>query len=590
MVVLEGEGASMTTTSATTSSASTAATTSTTSTTTSSAAIGASILSSLNANGASIDTGALVTSLTAAQKSASETPITTKQTTNTAQISSAASIASDLSTFSTSLNTLISGGTLQTQPVSSDTSVMTVAAVAGVPVGALNQSVTVNAIAQAQSVKSAAYTSAQTFDTGTLTLTVGSSGTAVPITVDSTNNTLSGIAQSINSAGAGVTASVITGSDGTSTLVLKGTTGAAQSFTLAGADDTTATQSDSALSLSNLAYGGSATGGLTQTQAAQDASITVDGVTVTRASNSFSDVVPGVSMTLVKTGTINLSSTRPNDAITEAVTDFVSAYNELLTEINTATAAATSSADAGPLRGNSAMRTLKAQLSQLTTTALNGTGTIRTLAELGVKTGTDGTLSVDSSTLNTMLTKYPDDVESMFVTSQSSSSAKVLLTSTAGATKSGVFQVTGITPATGGGNASGSINGVAMSANSWILTAASGSGADGLKLQILSGTPTSATITINQGLGGALQAVLSSLTATDSSGKAVGALATLQASLATTKTTLADQLTKADAQVTVYHDRLVTQFTQMNTLVSGYKATASYLTQQVDLWTKSSDS
>ena len=37
----------------------------------------------------------------------------------------------------------------------------------------------------------------------------------------------------------------------------------------------------------------------------------------------------------------------------------------------------------------------------------------------------------------------------------------------------------------------------------------------------------------------------------------------------------------------VYHDRLVTQFSTMNTLVSGYKATQSYLTQQVDLWTKS---
>lgn len=579
----------MTTTSSTTSSTSTstaATTTSTSSTSTSNASIGASILSAVNANGASIDTGALVTSLTAAQKSALETPITTKQTANTAQISSAASIASDLSTFSTSLNTLVSGGTLQTQPVSSDTSVMSVATIAGVPVGALNQSVTVNAIAQAQSVKSASYSSTQAFDTGTLSLTVGS-GTPVSITVDSTNNTLSGIAQSINSAAAGVTASVITGSDGTATLVMKGTTGAAQSFTLASADSTD-TQADGALSLSNLAYGGTATGGLTQTQAAQDASITVDGVTVTRSSNTVTDVVPGVSMTLVKTGTVTLSSTRPNDAITEAVNDFVSAYNELLTEINTATAAASSTADAGPLRGNAAMRTLKAQLSQLTTTALNSSGSIRTLAELGVKTAQDGTLSVDSTKLNTMLTQYPDDVESMFVTSQSSSSSKVLITSAAGTSASGVFQVSGITSATGGGNAAGSINGMAMTASSWNLTAASGSGADGLQLQILSGTPSSATITINQGLGGALQAVLKSLTATDSSGKPVGALATLQSSLATTKTSLADALTKADAQVTVYHDRLVTQFTQMNTLVSGYKATQSYLTQQVDLWTKSS--
>jgi flagellar hook-associated protein 2 len=482
---------------------------------------------------------------------------------------------------------LISGGTLQTQPVSSDASVMSVAAVAGVPVGALNQSVIVNAIAQAQSVKSASYTSTQAFSTGTLTLTVGN-GTPISINVDSSNNTLSGIAQSINAKGAGVTASVITGSDGTATLVLKGATGANQSFTLA-SDDSTAAQPTGALSLSKLAFGGTATGGLTQTQAAQDASVTVDGVTVTRSSNTFSDVIPGVSMTLVKTGTVNLSSTRPNDAITTAITNLVDSYNYLLGEINTATAASTGTADAGPLRGNAAMRTLKTQLSQLTTQPLNATGSIRTLAELGVKTGQDGTLSVDSTQLNTMLTQHPDDVESMFVTSQSSSSSKVLITSAPGSSASGVFQVTGITPATGGGDATGSINGVAMGAKSWNLTAAAGSGADGMTLQILSGAPSSATITINQGIGGALQAVLNSLTATDSSGKPVGALATLQASLATTKTSLADALTKADAQVTVYHDRLVTQFTQMNTLVSGYKSTAAYLTQQVDLWTKSSD-
>jgi flagellar hook-associated protein 2 len=579
----------MTTTSATSSTSSTAATTATSSSssTTSSASIGQSILSSLNANGAGIDTDSLITSLTAAQKTSLESPITIKQTANSAQISAVATLTSDLNTFSSSLNTLIQGGSLQTQPVSSDTSVMTVAAVAGTPVGALSQSITVNALAYAQSVKSGAYSATQAFNTGTLTLTVGS-GSPITINVDSSNNTLSGIAQAINAKGAGVTANVITGSDGTATLVLKGKTGAANSFTLASADDGTATQPTGGTSLSALSYDGTAASGLTQTQAAQDASVTVDGVTVTRDSNTFNDVIPGVSMTLSKIGTVNLTSTRPNSAITEAVTDFVTAYNQLLSELNTDTAAATGSGSAGPLQGNSALRQLKTQLSQLTTTPLNASGTIRTLAELGVSTAQDGTLSVNSATLTSMLTKYPDDVESMFVTSQSSSSSKVLITSAAGSSASGVFQVTGLTPATGGGNATGSINGIPMSASSWNLTAASGQGADGLTLQILSGTPGSATITINQGLGGALQALVNSMTAT-SSGKPVGQLATLSASLTTTQTSLADALTKADAQLTVYHDQLVTKFTQMNTLVSGYKSTAAYLTQQVDLWTKSSD-
>jgi len=578
----------MTTTSSTTGSTSTAATTtSTSSTTSSSASIGQSILSSLNANGAGIDTDSLITSLTAAQKTSLETPITTKQTANSAQISAVATLTSDLNAFSTSLNTLIQGGTLQTQPVSSDTSVMTVAAVAGTPVGALSQSITVNALAYAQSVKSGAYSTSQAFNTGTLTLTVGS-GSPITINVDSSNNTLSGIAQAINAKGAGVTANVITGSDGTATLVLKGKTGAANSFTLTSADDSTATQPTGGMSLSALSYDGSAASGLTQTQAAQDASVTVDGVTVTRDSNTFNDVIPGVSMTLSKIGTVNLTSTRPNSAITEAVNDFVSAYNQLLGEINTDTAAASAGGSAGPLQGNAALRQLKTQLSQLTTTPLNASGTIRTLAELGVSTAQDGTLSVNSATLTSMMSKYPDDVEAMFVTSQSSSSSKVLITSAAGSSASGVFQVTGLTPATGGGNATGSINGIPMSASSWNLTAVGGQGADGLKLQILSGTPGSATITINQGLGGALQALVNSMTATVS-GKPVGQLATLSASLTTTQTSLADALTKADAQLTVYHDQLVTKFTQMNTLVSGYKSTAAYLTQQVDLWTKSSD-
>ncbi|MDH7639605.1 flagellar filament capping protein FliD [Sphingomonas oryzagri] len=572
----------MTTTSATssTSTAATTATTSTSSSSSSSASIGASILSSLNANGASIDTGTLVTQLTAAQQSSLETPITTKQAANTAQISAVATLTSDLNTFSTSLNTLIQGGTLQTQPVSSDTSVMSVAAVAGTPVGALNQSITVNALAAAQSLKSSGYSASQAFDSGTLTITVGS-GSPVTINVDSSNNTLAGIAQSINAQKAGVTASVVTGSDGTATLVLKGATGAANNFTIASSDT-----GSEGTSLSALSYDGTSASGLTQTQAAQDASVTVDGVTVSRSSNTFNDIVPGVSMTLSKVGTVNLTSTRPNDAITEAVNDFVSAYNQLLTEINTDTAAATSSASAGALQGNSAIRQLKTQLSQLTTTPLNASGTIRTLAELGVSTAQDGTLSVNSTTLNTMLTNYPDDVEAMFVTSQSSSSSKVLITNTAGSAASGVFQVTGITPATGGGNATGSIGGSAMTASSWNLTGTSAQGAAGLTLQILSGAPGSATITINQGLGGALSALVNSMSAT-ASGQPVGLLATLSASLTTQQTSLADQLTKANAQVQVYHDQLVAKFTQMNTLVSGYKSTSAYLTQQVDLWTNS---
>jgi flagellar hook-associated protein 2 len=569
----------VTTTSATSSTPSVATTStssSSSSTSSSSSSLGQTILSSLNA-GAGIDTSSLIANLTAAQKASLEGPITTKQATNTAQISAAASISSDLTSVASAIHTLISGGSLQSQPASSVAGVMTVAAVPGQAIGSLATSMTVNQLAMAQSIKSAAVPSAQTFATGTLSLTVGTSGTPININIDSSNNTLAGIAASINGQNAGVTANVITGSDGTSTLVLKGQTGQAQSFSLSSTDN-----GDGA-SLSALNYGGGATGGMSLTQAAQDASVTVDGVTVTRASNSFSDVIPGVSMTLTGVGTTNLSSSLPTDAITSAVGNFVDVFNQLMTELNTATASATSGGTAGPLQGNTAIRALKNQLAQLTTTKLNANGAIGTLAQLGITTASDGTLSVNSTMLSNVMASNPSDVESMFMTSQSSSSSRVLITSKAGSTPSGVYTITNVTTAANGNNATGTINGVPMTASSWNLTSPTGAPGAGLGLQVLSGSPSTVTITINQGLDGAFQAISDALLGT------TGQLTSLQSSLTTQQQSLATALTKADAQVQVYNSQLVTKFTQMNTLVSGYKATQSYLTQQVDLWTKSTD-
>ena len=564
--------------SASSTSASTSTSAAASSSTTSNAALGQSILSSLNANGSSIDTGALVTNLTAAQKSALETPITTKQTQNTAQISSLATITSDLSAFASVFSSLASGGTLQTQPTSSNTSVMTVAAVAGTPVGDLSSTIAVSQLAQAQTLKTKSFAASDTFGSGTLSVTIGS-GSAVPITLGSGTHSLADIASAINAQKPGITAVVVTNSDGSGSLVIKGGTGAAQSFAISGADDGTA---EGTQSLASLSYSGSDTSTVSENQIAQDAKLTVDGVALTRSSNSFSDVLPGVTMNLTSIGTTSLGSSRPTDAISSAVSTYVSDYNILLGDIKTATAAATSCSSAGSLRGNQALRQLQDQLARMTTTPLNASGSVRTLAELGVKTAQDGTLSLDSSVLSKVITAYPDDVVSMFNTSQSSSSSKVLITGDAGSAASGVYTVTGISPTSDGNPASGSINGVPMSASSWKLTAVSGNQANGLLLQILSGAPTTATITINQGLAGLLGAISSTSTASN------GLLGTLSTSLTTQQTSLADALTKADAQVTTYQNLMTEKFSQMNTLVSGYKATSSYLTQQVALWSKSS--
>jgi flagellar hook-associated protein 2 len=571
-----------TTTSATSSTAGTTATTAPTTTSTSS--LGQSILTSLNA-GSGINTDSLITGLSAAQKSSLEDPITAKQAANTAQISSLASIAGDMSTFSTSLNTLIAGGSLFTQPTSSDSSVLTVSPVAGGSISGLSSQIEVTQLAQTQTIESSSFDPAIAFATGTLTLTTQSQPGGMAVTIDSNNNTMAGIAAAINAANAGVTATVLNDSDGTARLVVKGgATGSVQAFSLSGGTGTLAAFSYTAPASTDTSTSTASASGMGRDQAAQDAVIKLDGVIVKRSTNVFSDVIKGVKINLLaaKPGTIvSIGATQPTDAITQAVNDFVSAYNGLRAELATATAASTSSSAAGPLRGNATIRDMQRRLASISTTPLIASGSITTLAQLGVKTGQDGTLSVDGTMLATALANSPDDVERMFNPIQSSSAAGVSIASKIGAVATGTYSLTNLVPASGTASASGTIDGTAAVGSGPILTAATGSPADGLMFSLTSAAPGSATLTIDQGLGGVLQAITDAMTSSS------GAITALQATLKTQASKLADALTAADAKVTVYHDRLVSQFATMNTRVSAIKATQSYLTQQTDLWTKS---
>src|SRR3546814_12024870 len=71
----------------------------------------------------------------------------------------------------------------------------------------------------------------------------------------------------------------------------------------------------------------------------------------------------------------------------------------------------------GTLARDGAARTLKTSLAALTLTPLTSGGAAgvpTTLAEIGVTTNRDGTLSVDSDRLSRALTATPDAIEAMF--------------------------------------------------------------------------------------------------------------------------------------------------------------------------------
>ncbi|MDB5708456.1 MAG: hypothetical protein JWL96_526 [Sphingomonas bacterium] len=378
--------------------------------------------------GSGIDTAAIVTSLVNAQFAGKTSAITTKTTAVTAQISQVSKLQSGISGFASALTTLIQGGSLVTQPTSSNSGVAGVTPIVGSTVGNLSATLTVTRLAAAQTATTATPVADRTtaIGTGNLTLTFGTAtvaggtmtgftaGAAAPISIaiDSTHQSLDGIASAINAAKAGVTASVITDVDGTARLTLKGATGSAQAFTLAG--DTPA------LSTLNIGVGET---GTTIGTAATNAALSLDGVSVERASNSFSDLVSGVKITLSATGTTTLGSSRPTSALTQAVNDYVSTYNEFHAVVVEATDPIT-----GTLNQDSATAALAHSLTALPLTNLvtgGATGAPTTLAEIGVATNRDGTLSVKSNVLQKALTDWPDAVEAMFANGFGASGAGI---------------------------------------------------------------------------------------------------------------------------------------------------------------------
>lgn len=538
--------------------------------------VGSSILTALGAS--SIDTASLVDQLATATIASKQKSITTREDANSAKISDLGKAVSSISAFSSSLSSLISGGSLYTQPTSSNSSIVNVSAQAGARLNGLASTIKVNHLATAQTMTAAPLGgAAAAVGIGTLQLAVGSQ--TKTITITSANNTLAGLAQAIKDSGLGVTASIVTDSSG-ARLVVKGATGEANAFSLT-------MTSGNAGELDRFTYDPNSYDpqnitGLTLQQEAQDAELVVDGVTVTKATNSFSDVIDGVKIDLVSAApgtTVTIGSNQPVDAIKQAVSDFVAAFNEMKTTLSSMMGTT------GSLRSDAGIRALAQRLSSLTSTQLTFAtdGRPTTLAEIGVSTNRDGTLALNSARLSTVMASNPDAVEAMFNPGQRSDNPLIKITSAVGKVKGGTYTVTNAVPGSSGTTATAQLDGsYTLPSGTTGVQASFTSAASGLSFDIL-GPVTTATITIDRGLQGALDTIKTELTASS------GQLTASQTRLDNEKKSIADEKEKMTTRDTAYRAQLTAQFTRMQSALAAYTSTQSYLTQQVKLWTNSNN-
>jgi flagellar hook-associated protein 2 len=107
--------------------------------------------------------------------------------------------------------------------------------------------------------------------------------------------------------------------------------------------------------------------------------------------------------------------------ISQALSQFVSDYNTALSQVNSQFTYSTSSGSEGVLSGDSIIRSLQGMLENVvsyappssSTGTANGSTPIQSLADLGITVNDDGSLTLDTATLNNALAN-PSSVQTFF--------------------------------------------------------------------------------------------------------------------------------------------------------------------------------
>lgn len=217
------------------------------------------------------------------------------------------------------------------------------------------------------------------------------------------SDTLTTLAQKINEEVPGISTTVLRDASGKERLMMRSKdTGDKASFSLDWGNDGPPDP--------NLAF--------VQTQNAQNARITVNGVVQESSSDIFTDVLPGlkISVNQQTTSDARVSLTPDKEAMKKNIQDFVDAYNALNTLLSDTTGYDKDTKVAGVLQADGSTVSLQNALRGLTGgTALNATGDLQRLAQIGIQMQKGGALKItDVTKLDKALDNSPDALKSMF--------------------------------------------------------------------------------------------------------------------------------------------------------------------------------
>lgn len=364
--------------------------------------------------GSNVLTSDVIEKLRANDESSLITPLDKKIESTNLKLTSFKLLDSLMDTFQSSVSKLSMDSLFLARSVSGSTDAATVTAESGSDV----QSFTLSniSIAQAEVEHSANTFSSKTsaltttpgsgaIGSGTLTLAIDGKS----FNVDYTSATsLSTLATSINdAAGDKVTASILkVGTDKYELVIKSNTVGANQAITFSDSLSSGGIPDSNSL-MSAL--------GMTNIQAARDATFKYNGISITRSTNEITDLLNGVTISLKQnqeTGeSANIAITQNKTEINTEMSLFVQNYNALVTNLSDMTAYDKDAGKVGVFNGENFIKSISREINDIIT-SVNKTGI--SLMDYGISIDKEGVMSLDNSTFETKMAEDPLSLETFF--------------------------------------------------------------------------------------------------------------------------------------------------------------------------------
>jgi flagellar hook-associated protein 2 len=379
--------------------------------------------------GSGLDLSGLIENLVNAERAPVQNTLDRQQNRFTTELSGVGIFRGAISSFQSSLSGLSDPDSYSTRSSSNtNSSALSASITNDAAVGSYNIDIT--NLAEKHSLASTSFASTDDIvGEGTLQIRFGTitgpgftsfapdaNSTSQSIVIDSTNNTLSGLRDTINEGDFGVNASIINDGSGYRLTFESKVTGESSAMEISVTDTGDGIHDDNQ-GLSRLAFNTTTTQ-MTQTRAAEDAALIVNGIPVTSSSNTLSNMVDGVTLSLLEetAGTpLTLNISENTSEISNSIKSVVEAYNTMIGSLNDLNQAGPEGTEAGILVGDTVLRSFITNVrSQMTGTVDGLTGSITALSTIGIKTQLDGTLKIDDAEFSSAINENPAGAFALF--------------------------------------------------------------------------------------------------------------------------------------------------------------------------------